>query len=70
MCIRDRHYCIELARRGYVAIGVDMYGMGESEPLPDSEWPVSYTHLDVYKRQQQRHPDFRNVVQGFLRDWY
>ena len=33
-----QHYCIELARRGYVAIGVDMYGMGESEPLPDSEW--------------------------------
>lgn len=31
-----QHYCIELARRGYVAIGVDMYGMGESEPLPDS----------------------------------
>ena len=33
-----QHYCIELARRGYVAIGVDMYGMGESEPLPGSEW--------------------------------
>ena len=32
-----QHYCIELARRGYVAIGVDMYGMGESEPLPDSD---------------------------------
>ena len=33
-----QHYCIELARRGYVAVGVDMYGMGESEPLSDGEW--------------------------------
>ncbi|HIU03206.1 MAG TPA: dienelactone hydrolase family protein [Candidatus Onthocola gallistercoris] len=33
-----QHYCIELARRGYVAIGVDMYGMGESEALPDDQW--------------------------------
>jgi len=33
-----QHYCIELARRGYVAVGVDMYGMGESEVLPDSKW--------------------------------
>ncbi len=33
-----QHYCIELARRGYVAVGVDMYGMGESEALSDEEW--------------------------------
>ena len=33
-----QHYCIELARRGYVAVGVDMYGMGESQPLSDEEW--------------------------------
>lgn len=33
-----QHYCIELARRGYVAVGVDMYGMGESQPLSDAEW--------------------------------
>ncbi len=33
-----QHYCIELARRGYVAVGVDMYGMGESQPLSDGEW--------------------------------
>lgn len=33
-----QHYCIELARRGYVAVGVDMYGMGESEALSDAEW--------------------------------
>lgn len=33
-----QHYCIELARRGYVAIGVDMYGRGESEALSDAEW--------------------------------
>lgn len=33
-----QHYCIELARRGYVAIAVDMYGMGESQPLSDDKW--------------------------------
>lgn len=33
-----QHFCIEFARRGYVAVAVDMYGMGESEPLPDDEW--------------------------------
>lgn len=33
-----QHYCIELARRGYVAIGVDMYGMGESQALSDAQW--------------------------------
>ena len=35
-----QHYCIELARRGYVVVDVDMYGMGESAVLPDSEWLI------------------------------
>ena len=30
---------------------IRMLAEGMSEPLPDSE-PVSYTHLDVYKRQR------------------
>ena len=33
-----QHYCIELARRGYVTFGVDMYNMGESAILTDAEW--------------------------------
>lgn len=33
-----RRYCIELSRRGYVAMAVDMYSHGSSEALPDSEW--------------------------------
>lgn len=33
-----QHYCIELARRGYVTFGVDMYNMGESAVLSDAEW--------------------------------
>jgi len=32
------NFCIELARRGYVILNVDMNGHGESEKLPDSEW--------------------------------
>lgn len=31
-------YSTELARRGYVVIANDMYGMGRSQPLPDSQW--------------------------------
>jgi dienelactone hydrolase len=32
------HFAVELIRRGYVIINVDMYGMGNSEALPDSLW--------------------------------
>ena len=35
-----QHYCIELARRGYVTFGVDMYNMGESAVLSDAEWLI------------------------------
>ena len=31
-------YCMELARRGYVTVTIDMYGHGDSEWLPDSQW--------------------------------
>ena len=31
-------YAIEMARRGYVAVTVDMYSHGNSELLPDSQW--------------------------------
>ena len=35
---------------------------GGAEPLG----PVSYTHLDVYKRQHLAHDDFRSQVADFL----
>ena len=31
-------YALELARRGYVAVAIDMYSHGDSEWLPDSQW--------------------------------
>lgn len=38
----DKHlmtrYALEIARRGNVAVAIDMYSHGESEWLPDSEW--------------------------------
>ncbi|MBA4698023.1 MAG: alpha/beta hydrolase [Ruminococcus sp.] len=34
-------YALELARVGYVAVTIDMYGHGESSYLPDSEWLTS-----------------------------
>ena len=34
-------YCTELARRGYVVVANDMYGMGKSQPLPDSQWTTA-----------------------------
>lgn len=32
------HWCVELARRGYVVLNADMYGHGESARLPDATW--------------------------------
>ena len=51
MCIRDRALADEPR----------LLGLGEVMDFPaviageDSIWPVSYTHLDVYKRQGARH---------------
>ena len=56
----------QLAELGYFAMAVDFYGEGkvvdnpeEAGQLAQPFYPVSYTHLDVYKRQQlvrQRKP--------------
>ena len=32
--------------------------------LPEGEWTVSYTHLDVYKRQLPDNMQIRNAVNG------
>lgn len=36
---------IEYARRGYVVMVIDMYGHGNSEAIPASEWPVRGTGM-------------------------
>ncbi|MFB2556827.1 alpha/beta hydrolase [Herbiconiux liangxiaofengii] len=36
---------VELARRGYVVVAVDMYGHGNSEPLANADIPVNGTGL-------------------------
>lgn len=38
---RMEHFAVELAKRGYVAISVDMYCHGFSQVLPDSKWTSS-----------------------------
>ena len=47
MCIRDRPYFP--SNRSALAM---MLWEDAGKPMPESE-PVSYTHLDVYKRQAQ-----------------
>ena len=42
--------CVQLVRRA-----MDEAGICDSCPSPDSITPVSYTHLDVYKRQAWMH---------------
>ena len=64
MCIRDRYKSRDeygqatvvqvnnICCLGYEAIYGNMYDMMDGVDLPnDSGNPVSYTHLDVYKRQ-------------------
>ncbi len=40
--MQDANY-VELARRGFVVISIDMYGHGNSDPLPVDEIPVNGT---------------------------
>ena len=40
--MQDANY-VELARRGFVVISIDMYGHGNSDPLPSDEIPVNGT---------------------------
>lgn len=42
--MQDANY-VELARRGYVVLSIDMYGHGNSEPLPADELQVGGTGL-------------------------
>ena len=64
MCIRDRLWCAQaLAATGLAQESTNVYRQLEKDDLPaarkavsrivgrDTEKPVSYTHLDVYKRQ-------------------
>ena len=59
MCIRDRHYDVSLASRSKNRCSYTRqdparsFGCPRTETWnPRSSFPVSYTHLDVYKRQQ------------------
>ncbi|MCA1011501.1 alpha/beta hydrolase family protein [Halobacillus halophilus] len=36
---------IELSRRGYVVVSIDMYGHGNSDPVKPEEWPVRGTGM-------------------------
>ena len=45
----------DLAREEYAALGIDTEAVMEklaAKPISVHCWPVSYTHLDVYKRQR------------------
>ncbi|MFC4553875.1 dienelactone hydrolase family protein [Georgenia faecalis] len=36
---------VELARRGYVVVSIDMYGHGDSDPVTEEEWPIRGTGM-------------------------
>lgn len=42
--MQDANY-VELARRGYVVVSIDMYGHGNSEPLANADIPVNGTGM-------------------------
>ena len=49
----------ELEKRGHTAIGVDIEEMDiTNKESVNTVIPVSYTHLDVYKRQPYRRADY------------
>ena len=49
MCIRDSYYTLEGAHPLFIGIFASAFGVG----VLLGSFPVSYTHLDVYKRQLQ-----------------
>ena len=51
----------------YKVMGYDMFDAMTTAITEDTVRPVSYTHLDVYKRQQQRQTVFPTVSQPV---WY
>ena len=52
MCIRDRWYEESTAREPFLPVAGDGITVEAEEPY-EQDGPVSYTHLDVYKRQQK-----------------
>ena len=56
MCIRDSTYCVSLLANDMRHRGNTRRTMTQvlKALFPDSPAPVSYTHLDVYKRQGSR----------------
>ena len=64
MCIRDRGGARDdvVMVCNFSNVGYASYGIG----LPQSGmWPVSYTHLDVYKRQEQNRVFLAEKRQNF-----
>ena len=55
MCIRDRDlYHQEFGDSAAIRVAVPKITISEAVNLKEQLRPVSYTHLDVYKRQFQR----------------
>ena len=77
MCIRDRHYIRYDVLYAYVLVRLQYWSMlaqkdeakllkrlltvSDRERNSAKKKPVSYTHLDVYKRQLQQLPDFSEL---------
>ena len=55
MCIRDRVKAIPAALTGKDILGCAQTGTGKTAAFAIPIIPVSYTHLDVYKRQVHEH---------------
>ena len=52
MCIRDRDSS-DAKTLEVASASIDVSSLGGSNAMPIEPEPVSYTHLDVYKRQGQ-----------------
>ena len=73
MCIRDSRYTLEDIKASIPSCKVDFAPLYEKPrrkstvTLEEAKEPVSYTHLDVYKRQaKELYPDWyeKRIVQG------